>query len=203
MATPAPPESLTGYQWPLPNGRLTLPFGPSPWGSRIVDGEKFHDGVDLATFCGDRIVAAHSGTVLAAGRRYDRLVGWVGDLQPYLDRLDAKQLYSTLPIVVVIDDGNGYRSVYAHFGKIAVKKGESVEAGQLLGYEGMTGRASGCHLHYGLFSPLETATFGIDKAVVKRMKLPDREIARIDPMLVLPDQPRPPREPAARALPIP
>jgi len=203
LPTPAPPESLTGYQWPLPNGRLTLPFGPSPWGSRIVDGEKFHDGVDLATFCGDRVVAAHSGTVLAAGRRYDRFIGWVGDLQPYLDRLDAKQLYSTLPIVVVIDDGNGYRSIYAHFGKIAVKKGESVEAGQLLGYEGMTGRASGCHLHYGLFSPLETATFGIDKAVVKRMKLPDREIARIDPMLVLPDRPTSGRQPAARALPIP
>ena len=56
-----------------------------------------------------------------AGRRYDRLVGWVGDLQPYLDRLDAKKLYSTLPIVVVIDDGNGYRSVYAHFGKIVLR----------------------------------------------------------------------------------
>ncbi len=89
-------------------------------------------------------------------------MGWVGDLQPYLDRLEKKHLWSTLPIVVVIDDGNGYRSVYAHFGKVVVKKGQVVKAGQLLGYEGQTGRASGCHLHYGLFSPLETATFGID-----------------------------------------
>ena len=194
--TPAAPGTLTGYQWPLPNGRLTLPFGPTPWGSRIVDGENFHDGIDLATFCGDRVVAAHSGTILAAGRRYDELMGWVGNLQPYLDRLDAKQLYSTLPIVVVIDDGNGYRSVYAHFGKIKVKKGEQVEAGQLLGYEGMTGRASGCHLHYGLFSPLETATFGIDKDVAKRMRLPLKEIARIDPMLVLPEQPKPSPSPS-------
>lgn len=195
-ATPTPPDRLTGYQWPLPKGRLTLPFGPSPWGSRIVDGQKLHDGIDLATFCGDRIVAAHDGTVLAAGRRYDKFMGWVGDLQPYLDRLDEKKLYPTLPIVIVIDDGNGYRSMYAHFSKVTVKKGDVVKAGQLIGYEGRTGRASGCHLHYGLFSPLETATFGIDPAVVKRMKLPDRQIARIDPALVFPERPKPTKRPS-------
>jgi murein DD-endopeptidase MepM/ murein hydrolase activator NlpD len=191
--TAPPPSTLTGYRWPLPRGRLTLPFGPSPWGSRIVDGEPFHDGIDLATFCGDRIVAAHGGTVLAAGRKYDRFMGWVGDLQPYLDRLEKKHLWTTLPIVVVIDDGNGYRSVYAHFGKVVVKKGKVVKAGQLLGYEGRTGRASGCHLHYGLFSPDEVATFGIDAKVVKRMKLPDRQIARIDPMLVIGERPKAPK----------
>jgi murein DD-endopeptidase MepM/ murein hydrolase activator NlpD len=191
-AAPAP-ATLTGYRWPLPRGRLTLPFGPSPWGSRIVEGELFHDGIDLATFCGDRIVAAHGGTVLAAGRKYDRFMGWVGDLQPYLDRLEKKHLWSTLPIVVVIDDGNGYRSVYAHFGKVVVKKGAAVKAGQLLGYEGRTGRASGCHLHYGLFSPAEIATFGIEPSVVKRMKLPDRQIARIDPMLVIGERPKAPK----------
>ena len=152
----APPSTLTGYRWPLPHGRLTLPFGPSPWGSRLVEGKPFHDGVDLATFCGDRIVAAHDGMVLAAGRRYDQFMGWVGDLKPYLDRLDKKHLWMTLPIVVVIDDGNGYRSIYAHFSKVVVKRGRRVKAGQLLGYEGQTGRASGCHLHYGLFSPPET-----------------------------------------------
>lgn len=207
MPTPAPTAppiaTLTGYRWPLPHGRLTLPFGPSPWGSRIVDGEPFHDGVDFATFCGDRIAAAHGGTVLAAGRRYDQHIGWVGDLQPYLDRLEKKHLWSTLPIIVVIDDGNGYRSVYAHFGKLAVKKGQTVKAGQLLGYEGMTGRASGCHLHYGLFSPAETATFGIDPTVVKRMKVPERQIARVDPMLVLGERSTAEPKPKASASPAP
>jgi murein DD-endopeptidase MepM/ murein hydrolase activator NlpD len=184
--TPLPPSSLVGYRSPLPHGRLTLPFGPSPWGSRLVAGKAFHDGIDLATFCGDRVVAAHAGTVLAAGRRYDRFMGWIGDLGTYVDRLDKKGLWSSLPVVVVIDDGNGYRSIYAHFGRVVVAKGDVVRAGQLLGYEGMTGRASGCHVHYGLFSPLETATFGIDPAVVRRMRVPDRQIARIDPLLVLP-----------------
>lgn len=192
LPTPAPVASLTGYVSPLPRGRLTLPFGPSPWGSRIVDGEPFHDGMDLATFCGDRVVAAHAGTVLAAGRKYDQHMGWLGDLQPYLDRLEAKSLWMTLPIVVVIDDGNGYRSIYAHFSKAVVKRGDVVEAGDLIGYEGQTGRASGCHLHYGLFSPLETATFKIDPDVVKRMKVPDLQVARVDPLLVLPmHAPRP------------
>ena len=180
--------SLTGYRWPLLHGRVTLPFGPTRWGTRVVDAELFHDGVDLATFCGDRVVAAHDGVVLAAGRHYDRAMGWVGDLQPYLDRLDAKGLWTTLPIVVVIDDGNGYRSMYAHLSKVVVEKGDTVTAGQLIGYEGKTGRASGCHLHYGLFSPLETDLFGIDPGVVERMLLPAWEIARVDPLLVLPER---------------
>jgi murein DD-endopeptidase MepM/ murein hydrolase activator NlpD len=187
-AGPPSPHALRGYQSPLPNGRVTLPFGPSAWGSRVVDGEPFHDGLDLATFCGDRVVAAHRGIVLAAGRRYDAYMGWVGDLEPYLDRLEAKSLWSTLPIVVVMDDGNGYRSVYAHLSKAAVKKGDNVAAGDLVGYEGMTGRASGCHLHYGLFSPAETSVFGIDPDVAERMLLPRWQLARVDPQLVLPEQ---------------
>jgi murein DD-endopeptidase MepM/ murein hydrolase activator NlpD len=188
---PPPVGTLGGYQWPLPKARLTLPFGPSPWGSRLIGGKLFHDGVDLATFCGDRVVAAHAGRVLAAGRHYDAVMGWVGDIGPYLRRLEAKHLWSTLPIVVVVDDGNGYRSIYAHFGKVVVKKGQRVNAGQLLGYEGQTGRASGCHLHYGLYSPLEHRTFRIEASVVKRMKVPKHQIARIDPLLVLPPRPKP------------
>jgi len=202
-AVPPPLSGLTGYQWPLPKARLTLPFGPTPWGSRIVEGVRFHDGVDLATFCGDRIVAAHGGVVLAAGRHFDDVVGWLGDLAPYYARLDAKKLWATLPIVVVIDDGNGYRSIYAHFGKVVVKKGASVTAGSLLGYEGATGRASGCHLHYSLFSLLESGSYAIDPAVVKRMKLPPAEIARVDPLLVLPQRHKPTSSAGPSASPAP
>ena len=184
--TPLAPEALTGYRWPLAHGRITLPFGPTAWGTRVVNGELFHDGIDLATFCGDRVVAAHAGTVIAAGRHFDDEMGWVGDLRPYYDRLQAKHLWFELPIVVVIADGNGYRSMYAHFSDIAVKRGQVVKAGQFLGHEGRTGRATGCHVHYGLFSPLETATFKVEPGVVARMKVPSRQVARIDPLLVLP-----------------
>jgi murein DD-endopeptidase MepM/ murein hydrolase activator NlpD len=183
---PPPPRTLDGYVWPLPNGRITDPFGPSPWGSSLVDGQPFHDGVDIATFCGDRVVAAHDGVVLAAGRKFDTRIGWVGDLGPYLARLDAKNLWYSLPVTVVIDDGNGYRSIYAHFYQVVVKPGQHVKAGQFLGYEGATGHATGCHLHYGLFAPHETATFGIIETAVQHLLVPPFQIARIDPLLVLP-----------------
>jgi murein DD-endopeptidase MepM/ murein hydrolase activator NlpD len=180
------PATLEGYRWPLPNGRLTLPYGPTPWGTDAVDGEPFHDGIDLATFCGDRVVAAHDGRVLAAGRAFDDEIGWHGDLGPYRRWITAKHHETALPISVVIDDGNGYRSIYAHFSRIVVKVGQDVTAGQLIGYEGATGHATGCHLHYALFSPQERVTIGVRADVRKRLHLPAAKTARIDPLLVLP-----------------
>jgi murein DD-endopeptidase MepM/ murein hydrolase activator NlpD len=193
---PVSPSVLSGYRWPLAHPRLTLPFGPSPWGSRIVGGRLFHDGVDMATFCGDRVVAAHDGTVLAAGRRFDQLMGWQGDLAAYYARLDEKHAWDILPIMVIVDDGNGYRSLYAHFERVVVRPGQAIHAGDLLGYEGRTGRASGCHVHYGLFSPLEDKVFEISAKVVDKLLLPRFQTARIDPLLVLPPLPRAAATPA-------
>ena len=183
---PAPVASLTGYRWPLTEGRISLPFKEIPGGEWTHDGKRLHDGVDMASFCGARIGAAHDGVVLAAGRHFDDQLGWIGDLAPYYRLLDSRRAWTMLPIVVVIDDGNGYRSVYAHFREITVTVGQRVRAGQTIGYEGATGHASGCHLHYGLFSPFETDRFGLRADIRKRMRLPAWEIARVDPLLVLP-----------------
>ena len=183
---PPSPADLTGYVWPLAHGRLTQPFGFSPWGTLIVGGRLFHDGLDLATFCGDRIVAAHDGVVLAAGRRSDAFVGWLGSLDAYRAKLDREHRWGVLAIIVVIGDGNGYRSLYAHLSQTVVRPGQKVKAGQLIGYEGATGFATGCHLHYSLFSPFETATMELDPKIAKTTLLPAEEIARIDPLLVLP-----------------
>ena len=73
---------------------------------------------------------------------------------------------------MVIDDGNGYRSIYAHLGRAAVEKGDLVRAGDLIGWEGASGNATGCHLHYALFSPLEDATLVLDPKVAKKTRLP-------------------------------
>jgi murein DD-endopeptidase MepM/ murein hydrolase activator NlpD len=183
---PTPAAWLTGYRWPISKGRVTLPFKAIPGGEWINDGRLFHDGVDMASFCGAPVAAAHDGIVLAAGRRFDDQIGWLGDLGPYKRRLDAHHTWGDLPIVVVIDDGNGYRSIYAHFRDVTVRAGQRVKAGKLIGHEGATGHASGCHVHYGLFSPRETRTFGVRADILRRMKLPNRIIARVDPLLVLP-----------------
>ena len=183
----APPiASLTGYVWPIQQGRISLPFKDIPGGTRIRDGKLMHDGVDMASFCGAPVGAAHAGVVLAAGRRFDRQVGWLGDLTAYFHILDVRHMWRDLPNVVVIDDGNGYRSIYAHFRDVTVRPGQRVRAGQLIGHEGATGHASGCHVHYGLFSPLETKTFGVRADILRRLKVPRFEIARIDPLMVLP-----------------
>ena len=187
MPTAAPPATLTGYRWPLDHARITQAFGPSAGGTFVVAGQRFHDGIDIASFCGAHIVAAHDGTVIAAGRRTDAALGWVGNLTAYHARLDQRQLWGTLAIIVVIDDGNGYRSIYAHFHRIVVTVGEAVHAGDFLGTEGATGHASGCHLHYGLFSPVATGRYVTEPTIVQRTLIPAAEIARIDPLTVLPD----------------
>ena len=196
---PTPPALLTGYRWPLPHGRITQSFGPSIAGTLMVHGLLFHDGLDIATFCGDHVVAAHDGVAIAAGRRVDPWMGWIGSLEPSVKYRNARNAWNTLPIIIVIDDGNGYRSIYAHFNQVVVRVGQRVRAGQFIGYEGATGFATGCHVHYGLFNPLDTGRLELSPDVAKRTELPAFEIARINPLTVLP--PRPAVSPAPPAQP--
>jgi murein DD-endopeptidase MepM/ murein hydrolase activator NlpD len=181
-----PPTTLTGYQWPLAAPIITLPFGPTDWGDFFYQGVRIHDGVDMASWCGDTVMAAHDGTVIATGTQFDSKIGWVESLQPYTDLFNRKHWWNSLPLTVVIDDGNGFRSIYAHEYQITVKVGQKVKAGQKIGYEGATGNASGCHVHFGLFSPNETAWFSLDPGIVSRDLLPEHEIARVNPLYVLP-----------------
>ena len=190
VASAPAPAVLTGYRWPLPHGPAHPPVRPDAMGR--LGGRTARSSTTASISrpsAATRIVAAHDGVVLAAGRHYDDQMGWIGDLSKYYARLDAKKLWVTLPIVVVIDDGNGYRSVYAHFGKVVVKKGQTRQRRRSCsGYEGATGRATGCHLHYGLFSPAGRpgSRWRSSRGAAKRMKLPADEIARVDPLLGAP-----------------
>ena len=58
------PSTLTGYAWPLRVGQVTQPYGASPFGTWVVGGALFHDGLDVASYCGDHVRAAHDGVVL-------------------------------------------------------------------------------------------------------------------------------------------
>ncbi|HUR16308.1 MAG TPA: M23 family metallopeptidase [Candidatus Limnocylindrales bacterium] len=144
------PEDLEGYIWPVRNAFVTSRFQQRDLGFVVIDGEEYHDGLDLASSCGDRVRAAHSGTVLYAGRNFDPYIGYKGDASRIYARLERLGRTNEQPIVVVIDDGNSYRSIYVHLSRSLVEQGAIVEAGDFIGVEGMTGLATGCHLHYGL-----------------------------------------------------
>lgn len=90
-------------------------------------GHEFHNGIDFVVDIGTPIMATAPGVVDGAGNE-----GAIGNR-------------------VSIDHGFGYRSVYGHMSKVAVKVGDHVKRGQLLGYSGSTGRSSGPHLHYTLY----------------------------------------------------
>ena len=150
-------------------------------GFMMLDGKPYHDGLDLATWCGDKIRAAHDGTVLYAGRKFDPFLGYSQGLganfYPRTGNLDG------FPIVVVIDDGNGYRSIYVHLSVAKVGAGDVVKAGQLIGYEGATGHATGCHLHFGLIR-MDGPYEDVNPWLLNLYPPAVRE--RVDPLLVLP-----------------
>lgn len=85
----------------------------------------YHPGVDIANRTAPGVAAIDGGVVVVAG--------WP-DSQGYGNR-------------VVLDHGNGYRSLYAHLSNIYVSVGETVSRGQLIGQMGSTGRSTGTHLH--------------------------------------------------------
>jgi murein DD-endopeptidase MepM/ murein hydrolase activator NlpD len=83
-----------------------------------------HTGVDLNAETGDPVRATADGTVTAAGWRggYGRMVE--------------------------VDHGNGLTTRYGHLSSVAVRAGQSIRTGQIIGTVGSTGRSTGPHLHY-------------------------------------------------------
>lgn len=86
-----------------------------------------YNAVDLAAPSGTPIMAAADGTVIVA-----RSGGWNGGYGSY----------------VAIQHGNGSQTLYAHMSKVAAYDGESVVQGQVIGYVGETGDATGPHVHF-------------------------------------------------------
>jgi murein DD-endopeptidase MepM/ murein hydrolase activator NlpD len=177
------PEELTGYVWPIRDGRITGFFAKRKDGFLVIDGKRTHEGLDVTSFCGDHVRAAHDGVVLAAGRRAFEQQGFSTPMDPYFDRVERLHRWPSLSISIVIDDGNGYRSVYAHLYQTRVKPGDVVEAGDIIGVEGATGYATGCHLHYELIR-MDGPWMEVARQYVKRSQFPAWTRERIDPMRV-------------------
>ncbi len=164
---------------------MTTWFAPTDRGFVVIDGKRTHDGIDLASFCGHAVRAAHAGRVLYAGRRFLPYIGFAGSVHHYYRRVDRKKLSEYMfPIVVVVDDGNGYRSLYVHLQESFVKAGDRVKAGQSIGKEGATGRASGCHLHYTLIR-MDGRLIPVAPELVQKNRYPRYIRERVDPLLAL------------------
>jgi len=175
-----------GYVWPLVDARITTYFAPARGGSMVLAGQTIHNGLDIARPCWTPIRAAHDGTVRYAGRRADPYLGFSGSVQPYYDELARRKLSNrALPIIIVVDDGNGLLSVYAHLIKTSVKKGATVTAGETIGYEGATGNATGCHLHYSLMVA-DGPWVEVAPLLVEKWHYPPYMRLRVDPLLYLP-----------------
>lgn len=86
----------------------------------------YHKGIDIANNAAPNILAADAGTVVGAG--------WL-DGYGYGNR-------------VIIDHGNGSRTLYGHLSQVYVVAGQTVNRGAAIGKMGSTGRSTGIHLHF-------------------------------------------------------
>jgi murein DD-endopeptidase MepM/ murein hydrolase activator NlpD len=129
--------SATPSIWPT-RGWLTGTFGGR---SDPFSGEPaFHQGLDISTDKGEPVLATADGTVESAS--------YTGD-------------YGNL---IVLKHDFGLATRYGHLSAYAVKPGQNVKRGAVIGYVGSTGRATGSHLHYEilvngrLINPLQLLT---------------------------------------------
>ncbi len=113
------------FVWPV-TGRISGVFGSQ----RIYAGEPgaYHSGVDVARPTGTPIVAPADGVVILA----------------------AAAPFSLEGNLLMIDHGMGLNSAFLHLSRIDVKVGQVVKQGEVLGAIGMTGRATGPHLHWAM-----------------------------------------------------
>lgn len=114
---------------------FTQEYGSTAFAKAAYQG-KWHNGLDLKAPLGTTILAAESGKVVA-----------VGDQDVYKGCYRAG--YGKF---IVINHDNNLTTLYAHLSRQVVKAGDQVMRGQVIGYAGKTGYATGPHLHFTVFA---------------------------------------------------
>lgn len=112
---------------------LTQGYGKTEFAKYGYRG-KWHNGLDYGVPVGTAIFAAEDGAVAAVGNQ---------------DSYCYKGAYGKF---VVINHNNNLTTLYAHMSKYIVKTGQTVKKGDLIGYAGKTGYATGPHLHFTVFA---------------------------------------------------
>lgn len=123
-----PAVASGNWAWPTASGYIiSSPFGYryNPFSGR----RELHDALDIAGAggYGSPIFAANNGVVVTSEWHY------------------------SYGYYIVIDHSNGYYTLYAHCSKLLAKVGQTVAKGQKIATMGMTGSATGPHLHFGLY----------------------------------------------------
>jgi murein DD-endopeptidase MepM/ murein hydrolase activator NlpD len=140
--------------WPVDNVRITQYFGNTPFAQSGAYSGKGHNGIDLAAPIGTPLKAALSGVVLATGDT------------------DVGRCYS-FGKWVMIKHPNGLSTMYSHLSQIKAVPGQSVSTGQLIGYSGETGYATGPHLHFGVYVTSNTQIIKLGSATKSKSACSD------------------------------
>ncbi|MES2087371.1 MAG: peptidoglycan DD-metalloendopeptidase family protein [Patescibacteria group bacterium] len=131
------PQTGSGVlKWPLDKVRITQQFGDTDFARSHVQAYngRGHNGIDLAASIGTPVKSALSGKVLGTGNT---------------DTACPNASYGKW---VLIDHHNGLTTLYAHLSVIKVSAGQEVQTGEIIGYSGETGYATGPHLHFTVYA---------------------------------------------------
>jgi murein DD-endopeptidase MepM/ murein hydrolase activator NlpD len=104
--------------------------------------KEFHTGIDIPTSRGTILISAAAGVVAS-----------VRDREGY-------------GLTIVVENGNGYTTLYAHLSRVFVQEGQEIKKGQAIGAVGSSGNATGNHLHFEIL----------------------KDGVPVDPLLLLPDR---------------
>jgi len=147
---------------PVDGARITSGFGMRM--HPVLGFSKMHKGIDFGAPIGTPIYAAGSGTIAEIGKK--------GSYGNYIR----------------IRHNGQYQTAYAHMSRFAkgLVKGEKVKQGEVIGYVGATGRATGPHLHYEILvdgsqvNPGKVKTTASNKLAGKELKAFQAQMAKID-----------------------
>lgn len=121
-------------KWPLSKVKITQEFGDTAFARTGAYKGQGHNGVDFAAAIGTPIKAALEGEIKG-----------VGDT----DRVCPGASYGKW---VLIEHSNGLSTLYAHFSVVKVTTGQHVDTGEVIGFSGETGYATGPHLHFTVYA---------------------------------------------------
>lgn len=131
--TTIPSAGTAVFRWPVDNVQITQYFGNTAFAQSGAYNGSGHNGIDIGTPRGTKLMAPLAGTVRATGNT------------------DAVSGCYSWGKWTLIDHANGLSTLYAHQDLISVTPDQKVATGEVIGYTGNTGYSTGPHLHFTVY----------------------------------------------------